>query len=153
MSLEKLIGQLVRVKDRRIVGKKHSAILLAVSRDGSVGYLRLQTKAGGKIQARHDEILPTAFGLEWPNGSRIPKGANVRTLLECGAMDVRLLSPDEVVRVDSLCLGPAHNQDHARWDPAALRRLLAKPTDIRWWPSRFLRPDAPTPDPRSRENE
>lgn len=63
MKLEDLVGQRVRVKDRRIVGKKHSALLLAVSRDGSIGYLRL-TKNRSKIQANHYEIFPIAFGLE-----------------------------------------------------------------------------------------
>lgn len=62
--MRNLIGQLVRVKDRRIVGKKHSAILLAVSSDGSIGYLRLRTKRAPKVQARADEIIPTAYGLE-----------------------------------------------------------------------------------------
>ncbi len=62
MSLETLIGQIVRVKDRHVVGKKRSARLLAVSRDGSLGYLRL--KNGSKIEARADEIAPTAFGFE-----------------------------------------------------------------------------------------
>lgn len=63
MNLQTLIDQIVRVKDRRTVGKKHSAILLAVSQDGLTGYLRL-TKTGATIQARRDEILPTPFGLE-----------------------------------------------------------------------------------------
>jgi len=63
MKLENLLGQIVRVKDRRIVGKKHSALLLAVSRDGSIGYLRLK-KNGSKIAAYSHEISPTAFGLE-----------------------------------------------------------------------------------------
>jgi len=71
MKLETLIGQLVRVKDRRIVGKKHRAILLAVSRDGSLGYLRLCSSKATKIERRPDEILPTAFGLEM--ATRIPK--------------------------------------------------------------------------------
>lgn len=63
MELDKLLGQIVRVKDRHIVGKKHSALLLAISHDGSVGYLRL-TKNGSKIQARDYEIFATAHGLE-----------------------------------------------------------------------------------------
>ena len=63
-ALANLIGQVVRVKDRRIVGKKRSAILLAVSRDGSIGYVRLRNKAGTKIAARREEICATAFGLE-----------------------------------------------------------------------------------------
>lgn len=68
MSLENLIGQIVRVKDRHVVGKKRSALLLAVSRDGSIGYLR--TRKGGKLQACGDQILPMAYGVElaatWP---------------------------------------------------------------------------------------
>lgn len=68
MNLETLVGERVRVKDRRIVGKKHSAILLAVSRDASVGYLRL-TQNGFKIEARADEIVATAFGRELANRS------------------------------------------------------------------------------------
>ena len=61
MKLKELLGQIVRVKDRRVVGKKHSALLLAVSRDGSIGYLRL-TQNGSKIQARDYEIMRIAFG-------------------------------------------------------------------------------------------
>lgn len=64
MNLETLIGQLVRVKDRRVVGKKHRAILLAVSRDGSRAYLRLCSPKATKIEVRPDEILPMAFGAE-----------------------------------------------------------------------------------------
>jgi hypothetical protein len=67
--MRNLIGQIVRVKDARVVGKKRSGLLLAVSRDGSTGYLRL-TKTGSKIEARSDQILPTAFGLEMAR--RIP---------------------------------------------------------------------------------
>ena len=69
--MKNLIGQIVRVKDRRILGKKRSALLLAVSRDGSTGYLRLCSLKATKIEARHDEILPTAFGLEMAR--RIPR--------------------------------------------------------------------------------
>ena len=63
MKLQELIGQRVRVKDRKIVGKKHSAVLLAVSRDGSMGYLRL-TKNRSKIEAHSHEISATVFGVE-----------------------------------------------------------------------------------------
>jgi hypothetical protein len=37
---------------------------------------------------------------------------------------IRPLTAQEETRVDSLCLGPAHNQIHSKWDPVALRRLL-----------------------------
>lgn len=63
MKLEELIGQRVRVKDRKIVGKKHFATLLAVSHDGSIGYLRL-TKNRFKIEAHPHEISAMPFGLE-----------------------------------------------------------------------------------------
>lgn len=62
-KLADLVGQLVRVKDRHVVGKKRSAVLLAVSQDGARGYLRL-TKTGTKLEARADEIVATAFGEE-----------------------------------------------------------------------------------------
>jgi hypothetical protein len=48
----------------------------------------------------------------------------------------RRLTHDEIVRVDSLCLGPPRNQDHATWDPTALRRFLTAPTQTTppvWW--------------------
>lgn len=63
MKLETLVGQVVRVKVPGVVGKKQSAVLLAVSRDGSIGYLRT-TKNRFKIQARDYEIFPTPFGRE-----------------------------------------------------------------------------------------
>lgn len=63
MKLDQLIGQIVRVKDRRVVGKKHSALLLAVSADGSTGYLRL-TQNGSKIERQQHEIVATAYGAE-----------------------------------------------------------------------------------------
>ena len=74
MNLQELIGQIVRVKDRRVVGKKHFALLIAVSRDGSIGYLRL-TQNGSKIERRDYEIKPTAFGLDWP----IDRSPRIRT--------------------------------------------------------------------------
>lgn len=42
------------------------------------------------------------------------------------------LSPDEIVRVDALCLGPAHGQVHAHYNPGRMLRFLKR------WPKKPL---------------